>query len=169
MYAFSNLAFSPKYVNIFQKSSSAVYASWNPFFNVDIFLKKELTPLKFGPIWFNTEPNLASSNKPSKSLNWTWELTTPNSNSSWYKGLSLLKPFTCKALKALLTSPILPKGNNPLAPANAAALIKFLACVNGARIVLAICDVALGYKTKFWYTCAKKLLDNSFVSLSAIA
>ena len=44
---------------------------------------------------------------------------------------------------------VFPKGKIPFAAAKAVALIKFLACVNGARIVLAICDVALGYKTRF--------------------
>ena len=70
--------------------------------------------------------------------------------------MSFLKPFNCNASNALLTSLVLPNGTKPLAAAKAAALIKFLAWVNGARIVLAICDVALGYNTRFWYSVAGK-------------
>ena len=35
----------------------------------------------------------------------------------------------------------------PFAVANAPALTKFLACVTGDKIVLAICDVAFGVNT----------------------
>ena len=57
-------------------------------------------------------------------------------------------PNTCKAFHAALTSAVLPYGIIPLAAAKAVADKKFLACVNGARIVLAICDKPLGYKIK---------------------
>ena len=39
----------------------------------------------------------------------------------------------------------------PLAAAKAPALTKFLKCVTGDKIVLAICDAALGYNTKLSY------------------
>ena len=41
-------------------------------------------------------------------------------------------------------------GMIPLAAANAPALIKFRKCVTGDKIVFAICDVAFGYKNKFY-------------------
>ena len=43
----------------------------------------------------------------------------------------------------------------PFAVANAPADTKFLTCVTGDKIVLAICDVALGYKTKLSYILPK--------------
>ena len=39
----------------------------------------------------------------------------------------------------------------PLAAAKAPALIKFLACVIGDKIVLVICDIALGANTPYLY------------------
>ena len=63
----------------------------------------------------------------------------------------------CNAFNALLTASRSANGIIPLAIANAPALIKLRAWVNGDKIVLAICDVALGYKIKFWYTLDLKL------------
>ena len=50
------------------------------------------------------------------------------------------------------------KGIIPLAAAKAPALIKLRAWVNGDKIVLAICDVALGYNIKLLYKLDLKLL-----------
>ena len=76
---FANLPFSPNQLNIFQKSSSAVYASCANFLTLDKVLNNPLILL--------TEPNVApkstSFNSRVRSPSWTCELTTPSSNNSW--------------------------------------------------------------------------------------
>ena len=66
-------------------------------------------------------------------------------------------PFkpVCNAWYACLIAAGSAAGRIPLAAAKAPALTKFLKCVTGDKIVLAICDVALGYNTKLSYILAR--------------
>jgi hypothetical protein len=100
-----------------------------------------------------------SFNNEIKSPNWTWELVTPSSNKSlyslWAKGElapAFNKPDTsipCWKASFNNFGLVNPSNNIPLAPAKAPALIKFLMCVGIEKIVLAICEIPLGNKSKF--------------------
>ena len=128
-----------------------MYASSVHFFNLDKGLSNPLNPLSAD----TTEPKSISFKRPRRSPKLTLELTTPSLASFWYNSVSALVPIpaTCKFFHAAFAlRPVIPiPGANPFATANAPALIKFLAWVIGDKIVLAICDVAFGSKTKFLY------------------
>ena len=99
-------------------------------------------------------PKSISSNNPLKSPNLTLEFTTPSFKSFLYKSFCFLVPFklVCNAWYESLIAPGV--GIIPFAVAKAPALTKFLACVIGDKIVLAICDVAFGYNINPSYICA---------------
>ena len=79
LYAFSSLLLSPNQLKIFQKSSSAVYASCANFLTLESVLNN--------PLILFTLPSVAPKSTSFKSLwrspNCTCELTTPNLNNFW--------------------------------------------------------------------------------------
>ena len=82
-------------------------------------------------------------------------------------------PFilTCNALNAsfIIAGVKVTPGIIPLAVAKALADKKFLTWVIGDKIVLAICDVALGYKIKFSYALPSILFAPKFCDVSSNA
>ena len=122
-----------------------------------------------GAILLAFSTRLVSPIKLFKSPNLTLEFVTPNCNIFLYRSFCFLIPGkgACSAWYANLIA--VGSGIIPFAVAKAPALTKLRMCVMGDKIVFAICDVALGYKTKPAYIWLVKPSPNKFLLVSSNA